>query len=62
MKELTSKGYAKESSLVAESGCCWYLPLYDVYHPNKLGKICVVFDHTAEHHGISTKNCHLDQI
>ena len=23
MKELTSKGYAKESLAIAESGCCW---------------------------------------
>ena len=53
MKELTSKGYAKESSKVAESGHCWYLPHHGVYHPNKPGKIRVVFDLSAEHHGVS---------
>ena len=53
MKELTSKGYAKESSKVAESGHCWHLPYHGVYHPSKPGKICVVFDLSAEHHGVS---------
>ena len=50
MKELTSKGYAKESSKVAESGLCLYLPHHGVYHHNKLGKIRVLFDVSAEHH------------
>ena len=53
MKELTSKGYAKESSKVAESGHCWYSPHHGVYHPNKSGKIRVVFDLSAEHYGVS---------
>ena len=39
MKELTSKGYAKESSKVAQSGHCWYLPHHGVYHPNKPGNL-----------------------
>ena len=53
MKELTSKRYAKKSSTVTESGRCWYLPHCGVYHPNKLGKTCAVFDLIAEHHGAS---------
>ena len=53
MKELTSKGYAKESSKVAESDYCWYLPHHGVYHPKKPRKISVVFDLSAEHHGVS---------
>ena len=53
MKELTSKGYAKESSTVAESGRCWYLPHHSVYDFNKSEKICVVSDLSAEHHGVS---------
>ena len=53
VKELTSKGYAKESSKVAELGHCWYLPHHGVYHPNKSGKIRVAFDLSAEHHGVS---------
>ena len=35
MKELTSKGYAKELSKVAESGHCWYLPYHGVYYPQQ---------------------------
>ena len=35
MKELTSKGYAKESSKVAQSGHYWYLPHHGVYHPQQ---------------------------
>ena len=53
MKELTSKGYAKESSKVAESGHYWYLLHHGVYHFNKPRKIRVVFDLSAEHHGVS---------
>ena len=53
MKVLTSKGYAKESSIVAESGRCWYLPHYGLYHPNKPRKIRAVFHLSTEHHGVS---------
>ena len=53
MKELTTKRYAKESLKVAESIHFWYLPHYGLYHPNKPGKTCVVFDLSAEHHGVS---------
>ena len=53
MKELKSKEYAKESSKVAESVHCWYLPHQGVYHPNKPGKIRVSLDLSAENHGVS---------
>ena len=63
MKELTSKGYAKESSKVAESGLCWYLLHHGVYHHNKPGKIRVLFDLMQNIiMDQSTKNCYLDQI
>lgn len=32
---------------------CWYLPTFGVYHPQKPGKIRVVFDSSAEYKGIS---------
>ena len=32
---------------------CWYIPHHGVYHPSKTGKIRVVFDLSAEFHGIS---------
>ena len=63
MKELTSKGYAKESSKVAESGSGWYLPHHGGYNPNKPGKYVL---HSILVQNImvyqSTKNSYLDQI
>ena len=53
MYELIKKGYARESTTAVEAGKCWYLPHHAVYHPNKLGKIRVVFDLSAEFHGTS---------
>lgn len=32
---------------------CWYLPTFGVYHPQKPGKIRVVFDSSAEYKGTS---------
>lgn len=32
---------------------CWYLPTFGVYHPQKPGKIRVVFDSSAKYKGIS---------
>ena len=40
----------KETS---ESGKVWYLPHFGVCHPQKPGKICVVFDSSAEFEGTS---------
>lgn len=31
----------------------WYLPSFGVYHPQKLGKICVVFDSSAQFAAVS---------
>ena len=53
MDELIKKGYARESTAAVEAGRCWYLPHHAVYHPNKPGKICVVFDLSAEFDGTS---------
>ena len=51
MKELMSKGYATESTVVAENGKCWYLPHHGVDNQNKPGKICVVFNLSTEFQG-----------
>ena len=55
MNELILKGYARESTSAVKAGKCWYLPHHGVYHPNKPGKIRVVFDLSAEFHGTSVK-------
>ena len=53
MKELTSKGYAKESSKVAEQVIAGTYPTMVCTTPNKPRKIHVVFNLSAEHHGAS---------
>ena len=34
----------------------WYLPTFGIYHPEKPGKICVVFDSSAKFDGVSLNN------
>ena len=51
MEEKISKGYARKSTREAAPGKIWYLPHHGVYHPNKPGKIRVVFDHSADYKG-----------
>ena len=61
MEEIISKGYAEpvtEEDKHAHDGQLWYLPHHGVYHPQKPGKIRVVFDCSANYHGES-QNRHL---
>ena len=51
MKDIIAKGYARKSTTEAASGKTWYLPHHGVYHPNKPGKIRVVFDLSADYKG-----------
>ena len=51
MKDIIAKGYARKSTTEAASGKTWYLPHHVVYHPNKPGKIRVVFDLSADYKG-----------
>ena len=53
MEEIIAKGYARKSTITAALGKTWYLPHRAVYHPNKPGKIRVVFDLSAECKGTS---------
>ena len=53
MEEIIAKGCARKSTITAALGKTWYLPHHAVYHPNKPGKIRVVFDLSAECKGTS---------
>ena len=53
MEEIIAKGYARKSAITAAVGKTWYLPHHAVYHPNKPGKMRVVFDLSAECKGTS---------
>ena len=51
MKDIIAKSYARKSTIGTASRKTWYLPHYGVYHPNKSGKIRVVFDFSAHYKG-----------
>ena len=46
-----AKGYARKSTMTTKPGKTWYLPRREVNHPNKPGKISVVFDLSAKYVG-----------
>ena len=48
MKDLLSKGYGKESTTFSKEGKGWYLPHHGLYKASRPGKVCVVFDLSAE--------------
>ena len=52
MNDLLEKGYARRCN-ETPTGKIWYIPHHAVYHPSKPGKICVVFDCSAEFEGKS---------
>ena len=59
MANLTQKGYARkmtEEEAVRRSQRTWYLPHHCVFHPQKQGKIRVVFDAASLHDGVSLNN------
>ncbi|KAK0156617.1 hypothetical protein N1851_000048 [Merluccius polli] len=45
--------HAEEAPPLKENEERWYLPSFGVYHPRKPGNICVVFDSSAQHGGVS---------
>ena len=56
MKNLISKEYAEKippDEINRQDGLVWYLPHHPVVHPQKPGKVRVVFDCSAEHEGVS---------
>ena len=62
MKHIIAKGYARKSKTKAASGKTWYLLHHGVYHPNKPGKIRVVF-HLVQitRKDVLIESCYLDQ-
>lgn len=53
MDKLFENKHAEKASPVREEDECWYLPTFGVYHPQKPGQIRVVFDSSAQQHGVS---------
>ena len=53
MKEIISKGYAREAKTNHPDGRTWYLPHHGVYYPHKPSKLRVVFDYNNELNGRS---------
>ncbi|XP_061908363.1 uncharacterized protein LOC133653277 isoform X1 [Entelurus aequoreus] len=53
MQKIFDRNHAELAPPLEEGGECWYLPIFGVYHPQKPDKIRVVFDSSAQDHGIS---------
>ena len=49
MKEIIAKVYLRKSTMTATPEKTWYPPHHGVYHPDKPGKIRVVFDLIIEY-------------
>lgn len=53
LDKIFSKGHAEPAPALTPDQECWYLPSFGVYHHQKLGKIRVVFDSSAECSNVS---------
>nr|XP_055053838.1 uncharacterized protein LOC129438965 [Misgurnus anguillicaudatus] len=53
MKRIFDNNHAELAPSVNPGEECWYLPSFAVYHPRKPGQIRVVFDSSAQFHGVS---------
>ncbi|XP_028304259.1 uncharacterized protein LOC114464360 isoform X2 [Gouania willdenowi] len=53
MEKIFNKGHAEPAPPLSPDQECWYLPSFGVYHPQKPGKIRVVFDSSAQCDNIS---------
>ena len=59
MDNIIAKGFVElvpKSEFHRDDGRVWFIPHYRVYHPQKPGKICVVFDCAASYQGVSLNN------
>lgn len=53
MQNIFDSNHAERAPALEEGKECWYLPIFGVYHPQKPGKIRVVFDSSAQYDGVS---------
>lgn len=53
MGKIFSKGHAEPAPALTLAQECWYLPSFGAYHPQKPGKIRVVFDSSAQCDNVS---------
>ena len=53
MEDMIGNGYAEKCKMEGKEGRCWYLPHHGVFHPQKPGKIRVVFDCSTQYANMS---------
>ena len=53
IEDMIGNGYAEKCKIEGKEGRCWYLPHHGVYHPQKPGKIRVVFDCSVQYANMS---------
>nr|XP_055046841.1 uncharacterized protein LOC129432444 [Misgurnus anguillicaudatus] len=53
MTKMFENRHAEPAPPLSKNEECWYLPIFGVYHPQKPDQIRVVFDSSAQHHGVS---------
>ncbi|KAK7921993.1 hypothetical protein WMY93_008895 [Mugilogobius chulae] len=53
MRKMFDAGQAEPAPPLKENQECWYLPMFGVYHPQKLDQIRVVFDSSSKYEGVS---------
>ncbi|KAK0144244.1 hypothetical protein N1851_017386 [Merluccius polli] len=53
MEKMFSKSNAEHAPPISAGQECWYLPSFGIYHPQKQGKIWIVFDSSAQCNNVS---------
>ncbi|XP_060787641.1 uncharacterized protein LOC132892997 isoform X1 [Neoarius graeffei] len=53
MQKILNNDHAELAPQLQDEQECWYLPSFGVYHPKKPNQIRIVFDSSAQHHGVS---------
>lgn len=53
MQKIFEAGHAEPVPPPTGEQECWYLPIFGVYHPRKLGQVRAVLDSSAKQDGVS---------